>query len=159
MKHIISKTVLALWPGGGLINDDYFTKIRDKLFNENNGYQKKEYDNITDKKNQLSPTGFGSNDRGHNPGAGVGLERDYNESKDRGLSSGYNDGEKADDETGPGFSSEKSNPYYGSDVLNDLFLDLNVSGATENDKVKKNLKKILDGPSMPKQHIRFQKEM
>lgn len=151
MKKIVSKNIVALWPGGGLLADEYFRSIREKL-NISDRYDQKE-ESGDPKKNTIPATGLGSNDRGHNSGAGMGLGRDENESKQDGLSSGYNDGEAAQDETGPGNTNQPVNPYYATDVLNELFLDLKLKNPEKN---RSNLKKILNGPSMPLPHRRVQ---
>lgn len=154
MIQIVSKKVLALWPAGGLLQDDYFKRIRERAFRADPYSQKEESGHP--KKTVLSPTGFGTNDRGHNPGAGVGLGRDENESKDKSLSSGYNDGGQAREETGPGQTVEPIDPYYTSDIYNELFLELKLKEkGTDNIKIDSNLKKLLEGPGMPTPHKRF----
>lgn len=156
MKRVISKQITALWPGGGLLQDQYFRDIRERL-NWSDRYTQKEDTGIENTKKTVIPqTGFGSNDRGHNSGAGGGLGRDQNESNDNSLSSGYNNGEAAQDETGPGQTVQQNDPYYTSDVFNELFMDLKLKGETDKDRVKKNLHKILNGPSMPIPHRRYQ---
>lgn len=155
MRKIISKKIEALYPGGQLLQDEYFRSIREKIFNKDR-YKRKEDSGIHDNKKTIIETpGLGSNDRGHNPGAGMGLGRDENESKDRTLSSGYNDGERADDETGPGNTKVAPDPYYASDVFNELFLDLKLKSQGKNDSIRGHLKKILDGPAMVAPHKRY----
>lgn len=152
MKRIVSKQITALFPGGQLLQDEYFRQIRERLFNKSRYTKHEESGEL--KKTFIEVPGLGSNDRGHNPGAGMGLGRDENESSDRGLSSGYNDGEQADDETGPGNTSKPANPYYGSDVFNELFMDLELKSQGHDESIRGHLKKTLDGPEMPKPHRR-----
>lgn len=154
MRKIISKNVIALFPGGQLLQDEYFRSIRERLFNKDR-YTRKDDTGIFDtKKTIIDSLGLGSNDRGHNPGAGMGLGRDENESNDKTLSSGYNDGEQADDETGPGHSKTPYNPYYGPDVFNELFLDLDLKSQGHDDSVRGHLNKILHGTPMVMPHKR-----
>jgi len=144
MKRIVSKQVLALYPGGQLLQDQYFNEIREKVFGKDPKY------NLTedtaphqDKKNVIrSPTTFGPNDRLHNPGAGMGLDREDTQSKARGVGSGYNDGEHPDDETGPGNTSVTPDPYYTSDVFNELFLKLRMN--QRNDSIQSHLKSLMN---------------
>ncbi len=155
MKKIISRQVLALYPGGGLLQDQYFRDIRERLFNKDRYTTKEDTGTYDTKKNVVTSPGMGSNDRGHNPGAGMGLGRDENESKDRSLSSGYNDGGQPDDETGPGHKSEAPNPYYTSDVFNGLFMDLTLKGQGYDESIQGHLKNILkDRPVVPS-HKRY----
>jgi len=154
MKTIISKEVSALYPGGQLLQDEYFRSIRERLFNKDR-YTRHEDTGINDKKKIIidSP-GLGSNDRGHNLGSGMGLGRDENESSDRTLSSGYNDGEQADDETGPGHKSVPNDPYYASDVFNELFLDLDLK-SQDKDSIQSHLKTVLKGSPVVTPHKRY----
>lgn len=155
MKKVVSKQVTALFPGGQLLQDEYFRSIRERLDKSKSRYTQKEDTGISNsKKTTIQSLGLGSNDRGANPGVGMGLGRDENESKDKSVSSGYNDGEHPDDETGPGNKSEPTNPYYGSDVLNGLFLDLELKSQGHDESIRGHLKKVLDGPSMVKPHRR-----
>lgn len=124
MKRTISKIVTALYPGGGLLQEDFFDRIRNR-----DKYHTEEESGINrTKKTVISVPGLGSNDRGHNPGAGVGLGRDENESSDKSVGSGYNDGGQADDETGPGNSPSGRDPYFTVDWDNELFSDLALKG-------------------------------
>lgn len=145
--------MIALYPGGQLLEDEYFRNIREKLFHKDRNTTKE--DTGETKKTVIETPGLGSNDRGHNPGAGVGLGRDENESSDRGLSSGYNDGEQADDETGPGNTSTPTDPYYASDVFNDLFLDLKIKGQGHDDSIRGHLSNVLRGRPVPLKHRRW----
>ena len=148
MKKITSKQVIALWPGGGLLQDQYFKDIRQRLFREDPHKQEEDTGSYRAKNNTLrSPTTFGPNDRQHNPGAGMGLDREDTQSKARGVGSGYNDGEAADDETGPGFSSVTTDGYYTSDVFNEEINKLNLTNTdkTTREKVLSNLKGIMYG--------------
>ncbi len=153
MRTIISKQVIALYPGGQLLQDQYFKDIRQRIFNEDPHKQKEDAGTERAKKNTLwSPTTFGPNDRQHNPGAGSGLDREPTQQKARGVGSGYNDGEAADDETGPGNTSVVPDPYYASDVFNEIFLKHRIeqSGnqSPKNDSIKKHLNEVLSGPSV-----------
>ena len=150
MKTIISKKVIAL-SGGQLLQDQYFKDIRQRIFNEDPNIQKEDAGNERSKKNTLwSPTGFGPNDRQNNPGAGSGLAREPTQQKARGVGSGYNDGEAADDETGPGNTSVTPDPYYTSDVLNEIFLKHRIeqggNQSPKNDSAKRHLDSVLYGP-------------
>ncbi len=155
MQKIISKTVLALYPGGQLLQDEYFRQIRERTFNQDRYRTKEDAGTYKDKKNVLSPTGFGPNDRLHNPGAGSGLGREPPEQRSKGVGSGYNDGGPADDETGPGNSSEISDPYAPQLLLNDLYMGLHLNQGTR-DSIKQNVKKLLDGPAVTTPHRRYQ---
>lgn len=152
MRSIVSKNVTALYPGGQLLQDEYFRSIRNLLKKDDRYTQKEE--SGAPKKTVTESLGLGSNDRGHNPGAGMGLGRDENESKNRSVSSGYNDAEQPDDETGPGYSKTPNSPYYGQDVFNELFLDLSLKSQGHNDSIRGHLKKILHGTPMVKPHRR-----
>lgn len=151
MKRVISKSVFALYPGGQLLQDEYFRSIRERVFNKDRYLRKDDSDRPL--KSIIESLGLGSNDRGHNPGAGMGLGRDPNESKDRSLSSGYNDGETADDETGPGFTRVTPDPYAGM-KFNELFLDLDLKGQGHNESIRGHLQKLIDGPSVVLPHKR-----
>lgn len=150
MKRVISKKIVALWPGGGLLDDDFFKRLRERT-GIYDPYATKEDTGIP-KKTILPETGFGSNDRKHNPGAGSGLGREEMESN-LSLSSGYNDGSAADDEIGPGFTSQRSDPYYATDVFNELFLKLKMQSGDGD--VRKDIKRLLNGPGRPVPHKRY----
>lgn len=154
MKLIISKNIIALTPGGGLLEDEHFRNIRERIFNENRYRQTEDTGNYNTKKTVVTAPGMGSNDRGHNPGAGMGLGRDPEESKNRSLSSGYNDGEAANDETGPGNTPVHNSPYYATDVMNELFMDLKLKGDGYYDSVSRHLNQMLNGPAVIKPHKR-----
>lgn len=154
MQRIINKQVLALYPGGGLLQDDYFNRIREKMFNSS-PYSTNEPNGIERKKKTVIYTpGLGSEDRGHNPGAGIGLGRDENESQNKSVSSGYNDGEQANDETGPGFTPISPNPYFTSTWDNELFSDLELKGQGR-DSARKHYKGILDSVPVIKPSRKF----
>lgn len=155
MQIFCSKQVTALYPGGQLLQDEYFRTIRERIFNKDRYTRNEESGIEPRKKTVIDSLGLGSNDRGHNPGAGMGLGRDENESKNRTVGSGYNDGESADDETGPGHTSQPVDPYYTSDVFNELYMDLKLKGQGHNDSVRRHLKKILQGNPAPIQHRRY----
>lgn len=145
MKKIISKQIIAL--SGDLLSEEYFKNIRERLFN-NNRYKTKEESGINnDKKTVLTSPGFGSNDRGVNQGVGSGLDRDDNETDDHSVSSGYNTGDQADEETGPGNSTTVQNPYYGQDVFNGLFLNFDIENSENGDRdaIRKHVTKLNKG--------------
>lgn len=153
MLKVISKHIEARVPGGQLLEDDYFNRIRQNL-KFDTGYERKEDYGIQRQKKTINPgTEFGSNDRGHNPGAGMGLGRDPNESKDKSLSSGYNDGEQADDEVGPGYTPTVQDPY--SKLTNELFVDLEIKNQGNRDSIKGHVDKIINGPAVVKPHKRY----
>ena len=86
---------------------------------------------------------MGTNDRLNNPGAGQGLDREPVQFKAKGVGSGYNDGGRPDDETGPGNTSVTPDPYYTSDVFNELFLKLRLD--SKNDSIRQHHKKVMNG--------------
>jgi len=139
MLKVISKLISADFSNpGSPMNETYFDQWLDQMGWTNRSKQKK---------NVISVPGMGSNDRGHNPGAGMGLGRDENESKDKTLSSGYNNGDSAqqsdNNEAGPGFSPSGTNPYFNQNVDNQLFSDLtNMKGATDRDKARQNVSQL-----------------
>ncbi len=143
MKRTVSKIVTALFPGGGLLQEEFFKNIRDRVFNRDRYSTDEESGIHRTKKTVISVPGLGSNDRGHNPGAGMGLGRDENESKDRSIGSGYNDGGQADDETGPGNSPGGRDPYFTSDWDNELFSDLALKGQGKHDSIRSHYKDLL----------------
>lgn len=149
MFHVISKNIIAI-KGTPLINEELFQQIQERLQKglhtdpRSPGVHpldstQKYYDSgkprgvfIGDE--ATGGPGLGSNDRAVNPGVGMGLGRDKKESKDpRNLSSGYNDGSRVDDETGPGHKStigpdgENPNPYEPVDT-NPVMLDFKLKG-------------------------------
>jgi hypothetical protein len=147
MKKITSKQVIALWPGGQLLQDQYFKDIRQRLFREDPHKQKEESGH--QKLNSPAATGFGPNERQNNPGAGMELERQDRQQKARGVGSGYNDGESANDETGPGNTPTRPDPYnainaFNSEEMNRLNLTNNDKNSRE--KVLSHLKNIFYGP-------------
>ena len=155
MRKVISKNVYALYPGGQLLQDDYFKRIREKAFGQDAYKTKEDTSPFKDKKTVLSPTGFGANERQNNPGAGMGLDREKSHMKARGVGSGYNDGEAANDETGPGGATVTPNPYYGQDVFNDLFLDLSLKNDSGRDQVRTHLNNLLRGSQVVLPHQRY----
>lgn len=152
MKIIISGKIITAWGQPGFLEDHFFDEVRDKSFNSNSPYRRKDENNINLKKTILETPAFGTNDRGVNPGVGVGLQRDENESSDHSLSSGYNDGGRPDEEAGPGNSSsnsptgENSNPYYTPDVSNELFLNLYLTNPERYDAIRRNHNNLKYGP-------------
>ena len=126
MLKIISKSVIAL-KGTPLIYEEPFNQLQDWL-NKRHPHDPRmnaKYDSGGPKQTNFdSWLGLDSqNERSPNAGAGMSLGRDPNESKDKRLSSGYNDGEQADDETGPGNTTRIPDPYFTSDVNNEVFME------------------------------------
>lgn len=148
MQRFVSQAIkTALWPGGGLLQDDFWKQLEEGLWGQNPRYKKKE-DSGADKKTILYP-GLGSQWRENNPGAGMSPEQSKEEEPRTGVGSGYNDGERADiDEQGPGFSRKLPEPEWAVQS-NELFLDLAIKNQGDVDvggeHIRKNLKKILDG--------------
>ncbi len=98
------------------------------------------------------------NERAPNSGAGMSLGRDPNESKDNSLSSGYNDGEQANDETGPGHRTEVPDPYFTSD-RNEVFMDLKLKDQSGRDSSMAHLRKIRTGNPVTLPHRRYKVDM
>ncbi len=156
MKRVISKFVTAdISNPGSFLTEDYFDQIRDRMKWPTNRYRGKELSGVNPiKKTVISVPGLGTNDRGVNPGAGMGLGRDENESSDRRMSSGYNDGGQADDETGPGQTSIVPDPDTSIKMNNELFMDLDMMGQGHNESIRGHLKNIKNhGPVAP--HTRY----
>ncbi len=124
MINVVSGKIITAIKGTPLINEELFRQIQERLTGEHPLSSKRKFDDsgkprgvfIGDE--MTGGPGMGSNDRRTNPGVGIGLGRDENESNDpRSPGSGYNDGGRADDETGPGHKStigpdgENPNPY------------------------------------------------
>jgi len=153
MKRIISKQVVALFPGGQLLQDEYFRNIRERAFNKDRNTHKEDTGNT--KKTVIETLGLGSNDRGHS--IGMGLGRDEHESSDHSLSSGYNKDNQnrpIEDDTGPGLSKQTPDPYYGSTVFNELFMDLALKNQGNNDTIRGHLNKTLSGTPIVTPHRR-----
>jgi hypothetical protein len=150
MKRIISKTVLALYPGGQLLEDQFFENVK-QLLHIKSPYTQT-YDSGDTKKNVIPTTGFGSRWRENNPGAGIGTGEEEEESPSRGVGSGYNDLERADiDEQGPGFSP-KLPELYPYDNDNELFIDLKMKNEGDNlanrKTIRENMMKTLHRPGL-----------
>ena len=157
MIRIISKNVTAL-KTNPLINEEPFNQIQEQLNGTHpHDTRKKRYDSGKPKLTFFDDwLGLDSqNERAANPGAGMSLGRDPNESKDNRLSSGYNDGEQPDDETGPGNSSFTPDPYFTQDVDNELFMDLRIKGQDNNDAIQTHVKKVLRGNPVATPHRRY----
>lgn len=155
MLKICSKYIISMYPGypgGQMLLEDHFKRIRHQIFNAD-PYGQKEDSGQNKKNTTPAITWFGSNDRQNNPGAGMGLERDVVQFRSKGIGSGYNDGEQAQDEVGPGNTSVSPNPYYATDVFNDVFLDLRLKYPSDN--ILGNLNKIKHTKLSPP-HNRFQ---
>lgn len=151
MKYIISKKVVALYDApGDLLNYEYFRNIRRQLFNEDPAKQTEESGDK--KKTVMTEIGYGSNDRQNNPGAGLGDDRSSSLLKPLGVGSGYNDGEAANDEVGPGFTTTQPDPYYAVDVNNSVFFDVKYMNAGRDSKtVRHNFtKNLFNNPVKPK---------
>lgn len=154
MQEIIGKTVTALYPGGQLLQDDYFEQVRERVFGLGRYRTKEDTGHDQNKKNVLSPTGVGANDRLHNPGAGSGLGREPPEQRAKGVGSGYNDGGPADDETGPGSTSQPYDPYATQTMLNDLFMDHYMRASTR-DSIRHNVRNLLGSDPVVTPHRRY----
>lgn len=164
MKTITSKKVLALYPGGGLLQDQYFKELRQKMWNED-PHKRKEETGET-KKTIIETPGLGSNDRGSS-GVGMTLGRDPNETKDQSLSSGYNqdllrDGPIRDndgEQTQTGLPPEQEESAYP----NELFMDLDIKGQGHNESIRghqsqsigSHLKELLKGKPITRPHRRY----
>jgi len=94
------------------------------------------------------------NERASNPGAGSSLGRDPNESQDKRLSSGYNDGEQANDETGPGHKKEAPDPYFTSDIGNEVFMQHKLND-TGRDAPMAHMRKIRTSVPVTLPHRRY----
>jgi hypothetical protein len=126
MKRIISPNIkVALWPGGQLLQDNFWKELEEGLWGTNPRYRTKE-DSGSHRKNVMLYPGMGSQWRENNPGAGMSPEQKNEEESHRGIGSGYNDGDSAvqqdEKEAGPGFAPKLVEPYSGHH--NELFLDL-----------------------------------
>jgi hypothetical protein len=151
MKRFFSRQITAAWPGGGLLQRHFFDNIL-----KNGPYDKKE-DGGRDKKTSIeSSPGFGSNDRDDNPiGSKVDRE-DKDQGTHPGLTSFYDNGDQAQDETGPGFSQQPANPYFGVD-MNEFFLQVG-KGNSDRDSIpssQAHLRKLLDADPITPPHKRY----
>lgn len=156
MIKIISKKLLAI-RSNPLINDTIFDQVQEQL----NGIHPRDSKKKKEDSGQNRMTfiddwlGLGTNDRPPNAGTGMGAGRNPYSTNEQ-LSSGYNDGGQADDETGPGNSSIATDPYYTQDVNNELFMDLKIKGQGKNDAIQSHLKKVLRGTPVVAPHHRYQ---
>jgi len=126
MKRIVSPNIkVALWPGGGLLQDNFWKELQEGLWGAKPRYQDTE-DSGSPRKNVMLFPGLGSQWRENNPGVGMSPDQKGEEEPRRGIGSGYNSGESAQEqdakEQGPGFSPKLIEPYSGHH--NELFLDL-----------------------------------
>ncbi len=155
MRNVVSKQVVATRGQPGFLEQEWFNNIRTRLTGgDDPKYHRRDEYNKNKKNTDLG--GFGSNERGQNSGAGVGLGRDEKESRDpRNPTSGYNDGGRADDEIGPGhkdtqgpvkLDGENVNVY--NDLNNELFMDLSLKGQGKNDSILRHYKSVLYGPTV-----------
>ena len=154
MLQIISKSVIAL-KNAPLIDEVQFDAIQEQMNGVHpNSTKKRKYDTGKPKLTNFDEwLGLGSNDRGVNPGVGSGLGRDPNESANHDLTSGYNDGEQANDESGPGNSETITDPYYASNVSNELFMKLKLNGGDKDSPYRYMTKLRTSTPvKMPKRH-------
>lgn len=134
MRNVVSKQVVALYPGGGLLQDDFFRKLKPN----DPYYQRKEDDGLPRKTFFDSSIGMGSNDRKDNPFVGQHVSRDDGDYQP-GLTSGYGEG-PANDETGPGNKTEPTSPYYSAE-MNESILDLTLSNP-DKARIRESLKAI-----------------
>ena len=154
MKRIISKQVIATWGQPGFLEQNFFDSVYDKVMNHDRRYKTKDEYNKPKKTTLTYTPGLGTTDRAGNPGAGSSLDRDENEHNNKSVGSGYNDGNRADDEIGPGHrtpifqTDENQNPYYGSDVYNELFLDIGLRNPERTDAIRKHHKQVMYGPTV-----------
>lgn len=135
MQKITSKKVYAMWPGGGLLQNQFWKDIQDKLKNDKT-YSNK-YESGETKKNVVPTTGFGSRWRQINPGAGIGTGYEKEEEDQPAVSSGYNDGGQADsDEGGINNSKKLPEPYW---EIDEYWSDLAIKnqGIDKNPRNKK----------------------
>jgi len=116
MLTITSKIITADFsnPGIGILNDPFY-RLRDPY--------KQKYDTGAPKKNQLNnaTTAVGGDSRPGNQGAGFSESADvdkHEQERSPQISSGYDDGRRADDETLPGqgkrVTDENTNPYFAT---------------------------------------------
>lgn len=152
-----SKTLVAL-KGTPLIYEELFNQVQERLngTHPHTSRPNSKYDSGKPKQTNFDAwLGLDSqNERAANPGAGMSLGRDPNESKDNRLSSGYNDGEQADDETGPGHKSVVPDPYYTPDVANETFMQLEL-GDKGKDSPMAHLRKIKTHSPVTLPHHRY----
>ncbi len=155
MQRVISKTVTALWPGGQLLQDQFFRDIRERIFGQDRYTQQEDTGIDRRKKISVFPAGVGSRFRENNPGAGQSTEYDEEQEAKVGVGSAYNDGEQADDETGPGQTPIVPDPYWTSDWGNDLYAKLNLSAKEAYpESIISHIKKIRQGPGIIMPHRR-----
>lgn len=94
------------------------------------------------RKNRMdSSPGFGSNDRRDNSNVGMGVDRDDGDYV-QGLTSHFNNGEKADDESGPGNNPEPQQ----MGMINEDFVQLDLFQGDKDDskRVSDHVKKLLN---------------
>ena len=163
MLRITSKQVVAL-KGTPLIYELPFNQLQDWLNGVHPDMPRKNHKYDSGKPRQTNFDAWlgldSQNERAANPGAGSSLGRDPNESTDKRLSSGYNDGGRADDETGPGHKSdfnpkeENAAPYHAVDVNNEVFMQhrLNDSGR---DSPTDHMRKIRTSTPVTMPHRRY----
>lgn len=135
------------WTQNGLINNYPFDQVNERLHNTD-PYSAK--DGLLPKKTIIGPTGFGSRWRQTNPGAGIGTGFEGEEEKSP-FGSGYNDGGRADDETGIGNTPRLPDPYYAVNT-NEVFLDITMKDQQDvnanNKAVLDNLKKVFKSKTL-----------
>jgi hypothetical protein len=157
MNWIINSNLkTALWPGGQLLEKDYWERLEEGLWGQRPRYRQTE-DSGSTRKNVLLSPGMGSQWRENNPGAGMAVDQQSEEEPRTGLGSGYNTGDSATEqderEAGPGFSPQLQE----TTVLNELFLDLAIKNPNENRArqhvVQEQLKRMYKKPvKIPKQY-------
>jgi len=162
MLRVTSKTIIAL-KGTPLIYEEPFNQLQDWLNGRHPHMPRpnSKYDSGKPKQTNFDAwLGLDSqNERAPNSGAGMSLGRDPNESNDKRLSSGYNDGEQANDETGPGHKTEVPDPYFTSDVANEVFMDLRLKNQGGHDSPMAHLRKIKTRSPVALPHRRYNVDM
>lgn len=141
MKSIISKKVLALYPGGGLLQKYYYETLEKR-----DPYSDKE-DTGDTKRTVLKPLGPGSNYRQNNPGAGESFEEDDDNSLTAPIGSGYNNGGGVQEQDAISDGTGEAEPY---DINgNELFRKLDVDRDWARDVKKKTDKLLNESTVMP----------
>lgn len=159
MLQVVSKAIVAL-KSDPRINERFWEEIQEKLDPVGPlDPGKKQYDSGKPRLTHIDQwLGMGEEDRAPSGGVGVGLGKEVGKEddqfKDQGLSSGYNLDQNRDqgidDETGPGNTSQATNPYYAVDT-NEEFLKMNLfeSGRDKNNRlIRDKVNQILEGPAV-----------
>jgi len=159
MLCVISKTVTAI-KGTPLIYEAPFNQLQEWLNGVHPDTPRKNHKYDSGKPRQTNFDAWlgldSQNERAANPGAGSSLGRDPNESQDKRLSSGYNDGEQANDETGPGHRTEVPDPYFTVEVGNEDFMKLNLQESSKDaDAPMAHMRKIKTSNPVTLPHRRY----